>query len=78
MGVHLCNEGIPLRSHIYSRQAKKRPQHRFKDPVDPLKLVLEQAQSLSGGGSTQNQKRIEATHAQTSLGFSRRSDRLFP
>ncbi|HJV75940.1 MAG TPA: type I restriction endonuclease subunit R [Noviherbaspirillum sp.] len=37
-----------LRPHIYSKQVKKRLEKRFKDPADPLKLVIVRDMWLTG------------------------------
>ncbi|MCY0856027.1 type I restriction endonuclease subunit R [Cupriavidus sp. D39] len=37
-----------LRSHIYSKQVKKRLEKRFKDPADPLRLVIVRDMWLTG------------------------------
>jgi type I restriction enzyme R subunit len=37
-----------LRPHIYSKQVKKRLEKRFKDPVDPLRLVIVRDMWLTG------------------------------
>ncbi|NOV28300.1 type I restriction endonuclease subunit R [Methylomonas sp. ZR1] len=37
-----------LRSHIYSKQQKKRLEKRFKDPADPLRLVIVRDMWLTG------------------------------
>ena len=37
-----------LRPHVYSSQAKKRLEKRFKDPTDPLKLVIVRDMWLTG------------------------------
>ncbi|MNY72153.1 hypothetical protein D3C86_2106480 [compost metagenome] len=37
-----------LRPHIYSGQLKKRLEKRFKDPLDPLKLVIVRDMWLTG------------------------------
>lgn len=37
-----------LRPHVYSSQTKKRLEKRFKDPVDPLKLVIVRDMWLTG------------------------------
>ncbi len=37
-----------LRPHIYSKQVKKRLEKRFKDPIDPLRLVIVRDMWLTG------------------------------
>ena len=43
-----ASDKAPLRPHIYSAQVKKRLEKRFKDPADPLRLVIVRDMWLTG------------------------------
>lgn len=43
-----ASDRAPLRPHIYSAQTKKRLEKRFKDPKDPLRLVIVRDMWLTG------------------------------